>query len=224
MVSEYMKKARSFVTWLIPFFMAVFLLFGCGSAQTGQGSPVPGGNTETAAEVLSENISESFAEAEIPDVQLQSAIESSGEESQQAIESFREESQPAAESELTEASEQEGQTAIAEDGSYTSKEEVALYIHTYGRLPDNFITKKDAEALGWVSREGNLWEVAPGMSIGGSRFGNYEGQLPDEKGRKWYECDINFDGTYRGAERIVYSNDGLIYYTGDHYESFEQLY
>lgn len=62
------------------------------------------------------------------------------------------------------------------------------------------------------------------MSIGGDRFGNREGLLPTAKGRKYYECDIDFDGTYRGAKRIVYSNDGLIYYTEDHYESFELLY
>lgn len=101
---------------------------------------------------------------------------------------------------------------------------MALYLHTYGQLPENFITKKEAEAAGWVSREGNLWDVAPGMSIGGSRFGNYEGLLPDQKGRVWFECDIDFDGTYRGAKRIVFSNDGLIYYTEDHYKSFEKLY
>lgn len=113
---------------------------------------------------------------------------------------------------------------VEEDGTYTSKEEVAVYIYEFGHLPDNFITKKEAKALGWESKEGNLAEVAPGMSIGGDYFGNYEGLLPEEDGRDYYECDINSDGGYRGAERIVFSNDGLIYYTGDHYESFELLY
>ena len=113
---------------------------------------------------------------------------------------------------------------VEKDGSYTSKEEVALYIHTYGELPGNYITKREAEDLGWVASKGNLWDVAPGKSIGGSRFGNYEGLLPDAKGRKYFECDIDFDGTYRNAKRIIYSNDGLIYYTDDHYKSFEQLY
>ena len=82
----------------------------------------------------------------------------------------------------------------------------------------------EAKELGWVSKEGNLWDVAPGMSIGGDYFGNYEGVLPEEHGREYHECDIDFDGTYRNAKRIVYSNDGLIYYTEDHYESFELLY
>ncbi len=120
--------------------------------------------------------------------------------------------------------EEEAESSIEEDGSYTSKDEVAEYIYTYGHLPDNYITKKEAKALGWVSQEGNLHEVAPGMSIGGDYFGNYEGLLPEEDGRDYYECDIDTDGSYRGAKRIVFSNDGLIYYTEDHYESFEQLY
>ena len=113
---------------------------------------------------------------------------------------------------------------VEEDGIYTSKDEVAAYIYEFDHLPDNYITKKEAKALGWVSKEGNLAEVAPGMSIGGDYFGNYEGLLPEEDGRDYYECDIDSDGGYRGAKRIVYSDDGLIYYTEDHYESFELLY
>ena len=123
-----------------------------------------------------------------------------------------------------EVTEDENDLGIEEDGEYTSKEEVALYIYTFGHLPDNFITKKEAKSLGWESKEGNLAEVAPGKSIGGDYFGNYEGLLPEEDDRDYYECDINSDGGYRGAERIVFSNDGLIYYTEDHYESFELLY
>ena len=118
----------------------------------------------------------------------------------------------------------ETQSAISEEGTYTSKEEVAAYLNEYGHLPSNFITKKEAQKLGWVSSEGNLDEVAPGMSIGGDYFGNYEGLLPEADDRDYYECDIDFDRTYRGGKRIVFSNDGLIYYTEDHYESFELLY
>ena len=114
--------------------------------------------------------------------------------------------------------------SISEDGTYTSKEDVAAYLNEYGHLPSNFITKKEAKKLGWISSEGNLDEVAPGMSIGGDYFGNYEGLLPEADDREYHECDIDFDGTYRNAKRIVYSNDGLIYYTEDHYESFELLY
>ena len=113
--------------------------------------------------------------------------------------------------------------AIDEDGSYTSKEDVALYIHTYGHLPGNFITKKEAQALGWSG--GSLEPYAPGKCIGGSHFGNYEGLLPEAEGRSYTACDIDTLGAgSRGTQRIVFSNDGLIYYTGDHYESFELLY
>lgn len=113
---------------------------------------------------------------------------------------------------------------VSEEGTYTSKEDVAAYLHEYGHLPSNYITKKEAKALGWVSSEGNLDEVAPGMNIGGDYFGNYEGTLPEADGRNYHECDIDFDGTYRNGKRIVYSDDGLIYYTEDHYETFELLY
>ena len=112
---------------------------------------------------------------------------------------------------------------IDKNGSYTSKEDVALYIHTYGELPSNFITKKEAERLGWDG--GSLEPYAPGKSIGGSYFGNYEGKLPKKKGRTYYECDIDTKGKRsRGPKRIVYSTDGLIYYTPNHYETFELLY
>ena len=112
---------------------------------------------------------------------------------------------------------------LPEDGTYTSREDVALYIHQYRCLPSNFITKKEAEKLGWTG--GSLEPYAPGMCIGGSRFGNYEGLLPEKDGRTYTECDIDTLGAEkRGAKRIVFSNDGLIYYTEDHYESFELLY
>lgn len=109
------------------------------------------------------------------------------------------------------------------EGAYFSKEDVALYIHTYGTLPSNFVTKDEAEEAGWSG--GSVEKYLPGCAIGGDRFGNREGLLPDAPGRKWTECDINTLGASgRGAERIVFSNDGLIYYTPDHYESFELLY
>lgn len=113
--------------------------------------------------------------------------------------------------------------AIDEDGAYTTKEDVALYIHTYGNLPQNFISKKEAQSLGWEG--GSLEPYAPGKCIGGSHFGNYEGILPEKDGRSYTECDIDTLGAdKRGAKRIVFSNDGLLYYTEDHYETFELLY
>lgn len=115
----------------------------------------------------------------------------------------------------------ETEALIDAEGSYTTKEDVALYIHTYGCLPGNFMTKKEARALGWEG--GGLDDYAPGMCIGGDHFGNYEGLLPED--RDYTECDIDTLGAKsRGAKRIVFSEDGLIYYTDDHYESFELLY
>ena len=116
------------------------------------------------------------------------------------------------------------QLSVEESGEYTSKDEVAAYLYEFGHLPDNFITKKEAQDLGWDSKEGNLDEVAPGKSIGGDYFGNYEGVLPEADGRTYHECDIDYEGGHRNAKRIVYSDDGLIYYTEDHYENFELLY
>lgn len=109
---------------------------------------------------------------------------------------------------------------IREDGHYVTPHEVAAYLRLYGRLPSNYLTKKEASALGWESSKGNLWQVAEGRVIGGDIFGNREGLLPKAKGRTWYECDVNYTGGFRGPERLVYSSDGLIYYTKDHYESF----
>lgn len=112
---------------------------------------------------------------------------------------------------------------VQEDGWYSTKEEVAEYLETYGHLPENYITKKEAQALGWDNAKGNLWDVAEGKSIGGDRFGNREGLLPNAHGRTWYECDIDYQGGYRGKERLVFSDDGLIYYSDDHYASFEAV-
>lgn len=118
---------------------------------------------------------------------------------------------------------QEQNSVLDEDGTYTSKEEVADYIHEFGHLPGNYITKKEARKLGWSG--GSLEQYAPGKCIGGDYFGNYEELLPTKKGRTYYECDIDTLGKKnRGAKRIVYSSDGLIFYTEDHYESFELIY
>ena len=102
------------------------------------------------------------------------------------------------------------------------KDTVFAYLKAYGRLPDYYITKNAARKLGWEG--GGLEDYAPGRMIGGDRFGNFEGLLPKKPGRGWTEADIGTMGkSSRGAERIVFSSDGLIYFTKDHYESFEKL-
>lgn len=109
------------------------------------------------------------------------------------------------------------------DGAYTDKEHVAAYINEFKQLPHNYITKGEAKKLGWKSK-GTLDKVAPGKSIGGDRYGNYEGLLPKKDKRTWKECDIDYVKGNRNAKRILFSNDGLIYYTDDHYKSFTRLY
>lgn len=132
----------------------------------------------------------------------------------------------AEESAVTEAAEADAGTEdapaalIDENGVYDQKDDVALYLVTYHHLPSNYITKKEAQKLGWEG--GSLEDYAPGCSIGGDYFGNYEGLLPEDV--DYHECDIDATGRKRGAKRIIYSEDWKIYYTDDHYDSFEQLY
>ena len=140
--------------------------------------------------------------------------------------SQQDEKQPSGGGQTSPSSGQNNQDAqyeqLDENGSYTSKEDVALYLWTYKKLPSNFITKKQAQSLGWSG--GSLEKYAKGKCIGGDSFGNREGLLP--KGYTYKECDIDTLGAKeRGAKRIVYSQDcSLIYYTEDHYSSFELLY
>lgn len=151
-------------------------------------------------------------------------LDASGESPDNARDASLPEQQESAESEEPADTQQSaGETLFDENGSYTARDDVALYIHTYGKLPQNFITKKEAQALGWSG--GSLEPYAPGKCIGGTRFGNYEGRLPEKDGRTYTECDIDTLGqSSRGAKRIVFSNDGLIYYTEDHYSTFTLLY
>lgn len=188
-----MKKNAKFIFRLVLLAAVVLLYFGAEA-------PLPDGAQSTAA----------------PQTQSAALAESTqgtaAGTAQDAIEAAQAEKQPAA-----------AAAAIDEDGIYDTKDEVALYIHTFGRLPGNYITKAEAEKAGWSG--GSVEKYCPGKCIGGGRFGNYEGLLPDAAGRVWTECDINTLGAAsRGAERIVFSNDGLIYYTPDHYDSFQLLY
>ena len=172
----------------------------------------------TFGDIVSSLIGERVPQAEIQEDAITETVPEAGENidnmllTEQEPEHPQEESQP---------QQQEQLPAIDENGSYTSKDDVALYIHTYGHLPNNFITKNEARELGWEG--GSVEDYAPGCSIGGDRFGNYEGILPE--GKKYTECDIDTLGrSSRGSRRIVFSNDGCIYYTDDHYETFELLY
>lgn len=205
-----MKRALSIkVKYLLSELLCVLMLCGCDSGQVYD-------EEQTVYSSVSEyTVTSSYTETEATAEETEPEAETDESDTQSVSEMYSEESDVSVETD---------NDVILEQGSYTTPEDIAEYIHTFGTLPDNFITKKEAKALGWDSSKGNLWEVADGMSIGGDHFGNYEGLLPDADGRKWTECDVNYSGGYRGAERIIFSNDGLIYYTDDHYESFTQLY
>ena len=160
-----------------------------------------------------------------PDLTIsQTETDTSESKPQESTADPAEESRKDSETSRAQETESKEEETVVKGQAYSSKEEVAQYLHLYGELPPNFLTKKEAETLGWDSREGNLWDVTDHMSIGGDVFGNREGRLPKKSGRKWYECDIDYEGGFRGAKRILYSSDGLIYYTEDHYETFERLY
>ena len=196
-------RRSSWLCLLLGVLLSLSLLAGCSKsgADSGQAAaPAQETVTQTGKETEETEL------VEIPETESEEAQDAEPEEPQ-----AHEQQAPAAEESLQE---------IDEDGSYTTKEDVALYIHIYGKLPSNFITKKQAEKLGWNG--GSLEPYAPGKCIGGGYFGNYEGILPDGN---YKECDIDTLGKKkRGAKRLIYSDDGRIYYTDDHYESFTQLY
>ena len=200
------------ITALLLALLLALSLTACGNpAQTMGAVEKTAQTVQQLAGVLNDTEEDAVPDA-LPASDTQEAAEEPAQASETETAAEEPEEAPAAEA-----------PAIDEDGVYTSKDDVALYLHTYGHLPSNFITKKEAEKLGWSG--GSLEPYAPGKCIGGSHFGNYEGILPEKDGRSYTECDIDTLGAgKRGAKRIVFSNDGLIYYTEDHYETFELLY
>ena len=104
----------------------------------------------------------------------------------------------------------------------TNDEIVVKYLKEHGELPDYYITKSEAKSLGWVPSKGNLCEVAPGRAIGGDIWTNRQKSLPTKSGRKYFEADLNYHCGNRNADRVVFSNDGLVFVTFDHYRSFEE--
>ena len=233
------KELRS----VLPVFMALIMfitLAGCGKAKPATPIELPvAEGTFTEAPVDNEALNTDSQEPEQATTQemqqdiAQESQQSNAQESEHSAEqdttsqdTEQDTEQESQQEEIQDTSQELQQTAtedplIDEDGVYTTKEDVALYIHTYGKLPSNFITKKAAKKLGWSG--GSLEDYAPGKCIGGDYFGNYEGLLPEDK--EYHECDIDTLGkSKRGAKRIIYSDDGYIYYTADHYETFELLY
>ena len=104
----------------------------------------------------------------------------------------------------------------------TNDEIVVKYLKEHGELPEYYITKSEAKSLGWVPSKGNLCEVAPGRAIGGDIWTNRQKSLPTKSGRKYFEADLNYNCGNRNADRVVFSNDGLVFVTHDHYKNFEE--
>jgi len=98
-----------------------------------------------------------------------------------------------------------------------------MWVYLTGQLPDYYITKEQAKALGWKSWKGNLANVAPNKMLNGGIFQNSNKKLPSANGRVWYEADINYTSGYRNGHRLLYSNDGLLFATYDHYETFVEI-
>lgn len=224
--------------WWIPIII-LGLMFALGACTRRENKIIPDKNTGQAESTQSKSIAKESGtkqSVEIKETQGQKKHKQKNNKSKkrknkkQIQESVSEASDETSNQEIESAKDstvetgENGSINVEENGNYTSKDDVALYIHTYGKLPLNYITKAKAQEMGWDPEKGNLSDVLPGMSIGGSAFGNYEGNLPRATGRRYFECDIDYEGGYRGAKRLIYSNDGLVFYTEDHYKTFEQLY
>lgn len=115
------------------------------------------------------------------------------------------------------------QTAQAGTTTYEKNNGADWWLKNRGKLPDYYITYQEAIKLGFEPKDGNLDKVAPGKMITRGQFFNRNGHLPEKPGRVWYEADINYSGGYRNSERILYSNDGLIFITFDHYRTFVEI-
>lgn len=100
----------------------------------------------------------------------------------------------------------------------TDEKNVISYVKSNHKLPDFYITKSQAKKQGWVPSKGNLCDVLPGKAIGGDKFSNREKQLP--KGEQYYEADVNYNCGNRGADRIIFTKNGDVWLTKDHYKSF----
>ena len=202
---------------ILSLLMAAVTSLSLAACSAGTPEETPSTSQSVSAD-YSVDSTAAVAESQPKDEQSTAAADSAP--SAEAAQSTTAVSTSAATPETAEESQPE---SLPEDGTYSSRDDVALYIHTYGHLPGNFITKKEARELGWSG--GSVEEYAPGKCIGGDHFGNYEGLLPEKSGRSYTECDIDTLGSSgRGAKRIIFSNDGLIYYTDDHYASFTLLY
>ena len=123
--------------------------------------------------------------------------------------------------------------AVEESGLYTTKDSVAAYLCKFYKLPSNYVGKNEGKSL-YESKTGNTFEkwnfnpwITLGVMIGGDVFynyannpDNYHSTLPEGDYR---EADVDYSAKNRGTKRLVYQSDCIIYYTADHYETFNKL-
>ena len=238
-----MKKLRLFAIYLL---LTVLLLSACGAHETDpseslQGSVYTTSQTPNSETSQSEEITEdtqSLHEAESISLSTEPAQATENTtttaQSAQTTENTTTTAQPIQTTENTTTTAQPTQTTenppddspnynLPTYGAYYyDLTNVVLYIELYDELPPNYITKAQARELGWEG--GSVENYKAGAAIGGDYFGNYEGLLPEANGRSYTECDIDTNGySSRGSRRLVFSNDGLYFYTSDHYESFSEV-
>lgn len=220
-MGKLMKKKRILGIRLV---LLMLFMTACGSSQD-----ITAGTTqesEASAQIYESEVQEVASELQAND------SETSGEEVEEAKTETQNEpdAQGEAESEIQEqTSDAEGfQEETTNDNlptygnNYYDVVNVVLYLEEYNELPPNYITKSEAQALGWEG--GSVEKYKEGAAIGGDTFGNREGLLPAADGRKYTECDIDTHGySSRGSRRLVFSNDGLYFYTSNHYESFSEV-
>ncbi len=204
-----MRFFNKFKSLMLSMLVVIAMVFAIGCVETPDNN-TSNGETKTQA-----------VQSESTTAKSDSDVTSGNKETQSSKETQSKATQ--ASTKAAQSATKETESKIDKDGYYYSKNEVALYIHTYGKLPSNYITKAEAKKLGWTG--GSVEKYAKDKAIGGDSFGNYEGLLPKKNGRKYTECDIDTHGaSSRGAKRIIFSNDGLVYYTDNHYASFTLLY
>ena len=227
----YSKLAKYAIPILVGIYFLVSLLTTpqVTREQLEAESQTAGVTVQESDAVVTEAATESMAASETSEAEASARMEEPASSAVSEGTSDREYSEVNGETIFAPSDEQQAalekaEETVTEDGEYTSMSEVAAYIHLYGRLPSNYISKTKAKDQGWVQSEGNLQDVLPGKSIGGSRFYNDEGILPETGDRTYTECDIDYRGGKRNAKRIVFSDDGLVFYTEDHYETYIQLY
>jgi len=189
---------KKYLRLLIASLAILFAFSGCGNIAS------------NGAESTSKIAISSAAPAEISQSTSQASPQSSSQSSSQKPQSSSLASSPVSTQ----------KSAPDEHGTYDSAQDVADYLLYYHKLPENYMTKKEARKQGWES--GPLHKVIPGKCIGGDVYSNFEGNLP--KNSSYHECDIDtLNAKSRGSKRLVWSDDFKIYYTKDHYETFELI-